>query len=166
MRTIDAVTTTAVLALLAAASPSAAIAQQGRPTATLAIGGKSYTAVAGTGTCQSAPVASIYGVRASMWSVQLNGGGGSLRSLSLTVWRPAGGGGEQMSLYVKTGATEHRIDTVKKGGRGGIVGGGTVTVRPQGAGGRFEIDGRDASGTTVRGTVTCPRYAPIEAVGG
>ncbi|HET7456826.1 MAG TPA: hypothetical protein VFJ74_04160 [Gemmatimonadaceae bacterium] len=166
MRIIHALAVMPLLALAAVAAPRAAAAQQARPTATLTIGGKSYAA-AGNGICQSAPVASIYGVRASMWSVQLDGGaGGGLRSLSLTVWRPVAGGGEQMSLYAKTGATEHRIDTVKKGGRGGIVGAGTVTVRPQGPGGRFEIDGRDGSGATVRGTVTCPRFSSMEAVGG
>src|SRR5215213_4734942 len=100
----------ALALLTAAAAAPRALAAQAQPSVTLAIGGKSYTA-AGNGSCQSAPMAAIYGVRASMWSVHLSPGakGGNLRSLSLTVWRPLGasGGGDQMSLYVGTGAAEH-----------------------------------------------------------
>lgn len=129
----------------------------------LAVGGAERTGSA-PGQCRHEANASIYGVRAALWSVQYSAGAGAaLRQLSLTVWRPAAGGDAQMTLLATDKAGAHRIDTVK-GSK--ALGSGTVSVQPQGAGARFDIDGRAADGATIRGTVSCPRLGGIEAVGG
>jgi hypothetical protein len=130
-------------------------------TVALTVGGKAYNAK-GKGECTFAPVASIYGVRAQQWGVRLSGGG-ELSSVGLTVWRPSAGGGDQLNLYVSVGSKSHRIDTVKGSQK---VGSGTVTVQPKGMGGRFTIDGKDAAGAAIRGTIECGRFAAPNPVAG
>ena len=158
------------LGALAAARPDGRAATGRAPqaptpvTVALTVGGKAYNAK-GSGACTFAPVASIYGVRAQQYGVRLSGGAGGIRSLGLTVWRPASGGADQMNLYVSVGSTSHRIDTVKGGGNKG-VGGGTVSVQRKGLGGHFTIDGKDGSGAAIRGTIECGRFAAPHAVGG
>lgn len=176
MRTIRAIALCATAAVAATATYGRAGATTaGKPrtaggedalSVSLAVGGRTYTA-AGNGQCRHAPMAAIYGVRAQMWIVEYAASGDAgLQRVNLTVWRPAAGGAEQMSLNVRAGSIERRIDTVKRGAGSAPVGSGAVAVRTQGRGGRFEIDGRDATGTTIRGTLSCARFAPVKAEGG
>ena len=65
------------------------------------------------------------------------------------------------SLVLDTGAGSDRIATVK-GGQ--LVGVGTVSLRTEQSGGRFDIKGKDASGATIEGSITCPSFGNI--VGG
>ena len=156
-----------IFALLLAAFTGARPAQAPTPvTIALTIGGKSYQAK-GQGECTYAPVGSIYGVRASRWSVQYSGGAGAgLRSMSLTLWHPlAGATADQMSFAASVGASSYRIDTVQGQGRQ-TVGAGTVRVQQKGMGGRLEVDGKDTKGTAIRGSVECARWASPEAVAG
>ena len=154
------------LSALAAARPPADAAPEAQAptpvTVALTIGGKAYTAK-GSGECTFAPVASIYGVRAQQWSVEYSAGGAGLRNVGLTVWRPAAGGADQMNFYASVGSKSYRIDTVK-GSK--PAGSGTVTLQQKGAGGRFEITGKDAGGAAVRGTVECARFSAPNPVAG
>lgn len=132
-------------------------------TIALTVGGKSYRAT-GLGECKHAPQASIYNVAAAMWSVQYSSNNSTPRNLSLTMWRPMRGDAPpQLTLAVNTGAASQSISTVK-GGR--IAGGGSVTMQPKGTGGRFEISGKSANGTALRGTIDCARFTRAKAEGG
>ena len=129
----------------------------------LTIGGKSYK-VSGEGQCHYAPMASFYDMRAKMWSVQYTPEEETgLSSLTLTTWRPLAGGADQMSLSVRVGTADHRIDTVKKSQN---VGSGTLKLTPKGEGGTFEIDGKDEKGATIKGTVECTTFSSPPAVAG
>lgn len=142
--------------------PAATAAPTTTVTVALAAGGRRLDAT-GQGRCQHAPRAAIYDVPAAMWMVQLTPADGG--SLALTVWRPVGGGGAtQFSFALARGGATHRIATVKGGT---LEGAGTATLRPAGDGGEFTIDGTTASGATVRGTIRCARFSPLnEGVGG
>jgi hypothetical protein len=132
-------------------------------TISLTIGGKEYKAT-GDGTCNYAPMASYYDMRAKMWSVEYTGEAKSgLTNLTLTVWRPLAGGADQMSLSVRIGSADHRIDTVKKSQN---VGSGTLKLKPTDRGGIFEIDGKDDTGATMKGTVECAGFSSPPAVAG
>ena len=145
----------------AAARAAAARADQVQITIALTVGGKGYRAT-GLGECKHAPEAYIYSVAAAMWSVQYNSNSSTPRNLSLTMWRPTKGNASQLTLAVNTGSSHH-ISTVK-GGK--IAGGATVTMQPKGTGGRFEINGKSANGTAIRGTIDCARFTPLMAEGG
>lgn len=125
------------------------------------MGGRRYVA-AGTGECSHAPAASIYGMPAAMWLVQY-GGGGDVQSLSLTLWRPASGAADQLSLSVTADDRTTRISTVE-GGR--MEGTARVVMETDGDARQVRVDGRDANGDRVIVAVRCPRFAPLEAVGG
>lgn len=126
------------------------------------LGSESYRS-AGSGECTHTDQAYIRGVPAAMWSVRYSGTG-PMDHMSVTVWRPAGGGVDQLSLAVRAGRSSHRIDTVAGAER---MGSGAVTVRPAAGGGaRIDVDGRDAEGTTVRLTITCARLTQAIAEGG
>lgn len=125
------------------------------------LGSHRYVA-SGAGECSHAPAASIYGMPAEMWLVQY-GGGGDVQSLSLTLWRPASGEGDQLSLSVTADDHTARIATVA-GGR--MEGSARVAMETDGAGSRLRVEGRDADGDRVSVTVRCPRFDPLEAVGG
>jgi hypothetical protein len=117
----------------------------------------------GMGRCTHAPQASIYGVPAALWRIQ-DSDAGEIRHATLTVWRPASGNaGDQFSLAISSRAREYRISTVKGGE---IVGSGSITMHPSGAGARFEIVGTDADGRSVRATFQCERFAEHVAEGG
>ena len=126
------------------------------------LGSETYRS-SGAGECTHAEAASIRGVPAAMWSVRYSGTG-PMDHMRVTVWRPAGGGVDQLSLTVRAGRSSHRIDTVAGTERRGS---GAVTVRPaSGGGARIDVDGRDAEGSTVRLTITCARLTPAVAEGG
>lgn len=125
------------------------------------LGSNRYEA-SGAAECRHAPTASIYGMPAEMWLVQYSGEG-DVQSLSLTLWRPASGKPDQLSLSVTADERTSRISTVE-GGR--MEGSARVALEIDGDGGRLDIEGRDANGDRVSLAVRCPRFAPLEAVGG
>jgi len=130
-------------------------------TLALAVGGTRLEE-AKRGRCVHAPVASIYGTMAKMWSVDYAPVSG--RSLSLTVWRPmTGDSTAQLSFSVSTKGKSQRIATVKGGS---IVGKGSVQVTKRGEGGRFDINGTTDDGAAVRGSVACEKFAAPAPVGG
>lgn len=119
--------------------------------------------VKGGGQCKHEPNGSIYGSPASLWSVESTNRNNPLQRLNLTVWKLTREGTTQMSLDLQTDTGSHRIATVKGSE---IVGSGTVLIRPEASGGRFEIHGKDAKGNTVEVNVTCPAFGSITAEGG
>jgi hypothetical protein len=168
MRTTHAIALSAFVVATAAShrEVSAGIATATEPvTISLAVGGKTYK-VSGKGECEHAAMASYYDMRAMMWSVEYTAEGkGGLNNLHLTAWRPLAGGADQMSLSVRIGSVDHRIDTVKKSKN---VGRGTINVNMRGkkAGGTFEIDGKDGRGVSIKGTVGCASFSEPHAVAG
>jgi hypothetical protein len=127
------------------------------------VGGKKYKG-SGNGECKHAPDASIRGVSASLWMVRYAAAkDGSLKQLSLTLWRPKDGGPDQLSLSLETGSGSHRIET---GTEGKSAGSGSVTVLPSGPGGRLEIAGKEAGGKAMQVTIDCSAFAGVEAEGG
>lgn len=129
----------------------------------LTVGGKEYK-VSGQGQCHYAPMASYYDMQAKQWSVQFTTEEKTgLTNLALTAWRPLAGGADQMSLSLHVGKADHRIDTVRKSQN---VGSGTLTLKPKGQGGTFEINGKDEKGATIKGTVECGSFSSPEAVAG
>lgn len=119
--------------------------------------------VKGDGQCKHEPNGFIYGSQASLWTVESTDRKSPLQRLSLTVWQLKREGATQMSMNLQTDTGSHRIATVKGGE---IVGSGTVRFRPEKSGGRFEIHGKDAEGTTIELTITCPSFSTIVAEGG
>ncbi|HEX2165694.1 MAG TPA: hypothetical protein VHG09_00530 [Longimicrobiales bacterium] len=120
-----------------------------------------YTAEEGA-ECSYAPSASIYGVSAQMWLVQHHGRDDG-QSLSLTLWRPASGAADQLSLHVSSDGRSSRISTVQGGE---IAGSARITLKQHGTGGTITVEGRDAAGDRVDVTVRCASFDPLEAVGG
>jgi hypothetical protein len=117
----------------------------------------------GVGECQHTEDASIYQVPASMWSARFTDEAGSLTYLNLTLWRPKGTAGVQVSLALTGGGETSRISTV----RGAEVhGSGSGRVEPKGEGGSLVVDGRDAGGHGVKLTVDCSRFTEPVAEGG
>jgi len=142
------------------ASPAAAPAQAQVPVkVTFTVGGRTET-LRGTGECGHEPRASIYDVEAALWMAEYTEGD---RHVVLSYWRPLDGGGDQFSLSVQSGPTDHRISTVKGAE---LEGSGRSTFQPTSTGGRFEISGKDQTGAALSGTIECARFGPISAVGG
>ena len=119
--------------------------------------------VKGDGQCKHEPNGFIYGSPALLWTVESSDRINALQRLTLAVWKLKREGATQMSLNLQTDTGSHRIATVKGGE---MLGSGTVTFRPEGSGGRFEIHGKDAEGDTIEVNVTCPGFGPIIAEGG
>ena len=120
----------------------------------------------GTGECQHAPLAAIYGVRSAMWRVEFRGDGNSaVRYANLTMWHPmTGNAPDQMNFSMSTPKNEYRIETVK--GAPEQKGSGTIAFEKAGAGGRFVIKGKTDKGQAIAATFTCERITSLEAVGG
>jgi hypothetical protein len=126
------------------------------------IGGKNLQA-SGSGACRHAPDASIRGVSASLWMVQYGGSAeSSVKQLNLTLWRPKDGSPDQLSLALESKSGEHRIET----GSGESKGEGSVTILPNGPGGRLELKGKAADGKPIQITIDCPAFAGVQAEGG
>jgi hypothetical protein len=125
-------------------------------------GGKKLQA-SGSGSCRHAPDASIRGVSASLWMVQYGSGDGPVKQLNLTLWRPKDGSPDQLSLALEAKSGEHRIETGREGESRGE---GSVTILPNGPGGRLELTGKDAKGKPIQITIDCPAFAGVEAEGG
>ena len=129
---------------------------------TAELGGKAYR-LRGDGQCTYAEQASIRGVPSSMWQVQYRGRDEGITQTSVTVWRPDGGGVDQVAVSMQVEARHHQINTVVGSERAGS---GAVLLRPQGDGIRLELDGRDETGTALRLTIACARLIPAVTDGG
>ena len=127
------------------------------------VSGKAYNA-SGPGSCRHSPDASIYDVPSALWMVEhASPGKAAIKRLNLTLWRPKDGSPDQVSLALETGSSSHRISV---GGKSEPVGSATIKLLPLGAGGRFELKGKDDTGTTVEVVITCPAFTGIEAEDG
>jgi len=131
-------------------------------TVTARIGGKSLQG-SGAGSCRHEADASIHDVSAALWMVQYAGQSGGIKQLNLTLWRPKDESPDQLSLSLETASGSHRIET---GGKEGNNGEGSVTILPNGPGGRLEISGKEAGGKSVQIAIDCPAFEGIEAEGG
>ena len=120
---------------------------------TLQIGSQKYAA-SGQGECKSAPRASIYNIPAALYSVSHRAG---KDSLNLTLWRPADGKPDMLSLSITSGGKSYLVDTVreKKGSGGARLDGRTIMV-----------DAVAASGEKISGTIQCRAFGGIQAEGG
>jgi|SRR3954469_15430796 hypothetical protein len=127
------------------------------------LGSKTYSSNL-PGSCKHEPAASIYDVPAALWTVEASGAEGSaIKQLNLTWWRPKNGAADQISLSLDAGSKPTRIDVNP---RGKPVGSGRVRLTPGESGGKFELTGKDAKGTAVNLTISCPSFDAVEAAGG
>ena len=118
----------------------------------------------GPGTCRHAPEASLRGASASMWMVAFAGSDDAgVDQLNLTLWRFKDGSPDQLSLALEAGSGSHRINTSNPDEKKGEA---TVTILPNGPGGRLELTGKKADGKQVQLTIECPVFSGIEAEGG
>ena len=123
----------------------------------LQIGAQKYAAN-GEGECKSAPRASIYSIPAALYSVSHRSG---KDSLNLTLWRPADGKPDMLSLSVAAGGKNYVVDTVKdKKGSGG------AKLQPSARGGTIVLDAVAASGEKISGKIQCRTFGGIQAEGG
>ena len=127
------------------------------------VGGKAYN-TSGPGSCRHSPDASIYDVPSALWMVEhASLGKAAIKRLNLTLWRPKDGSPDQVSLALETSSASHRISV---GGKAAPVGSASIKLSPLGSGGRFELKGKDDTGTTVEVGITCPAFTGVEAEGG
>ena len=119
----------------------------------LQIGSQKYAA-SGQGECKSAPRASIYNIPAALYSVSHRAG---KDSLNLTLWRPADGKPDMLSLSITSGGKSYLVDTVreKKGSGGARLDGRTIVV-----------DATAAGGEKISGKIQCRAFGGIQAEGG
>lgn len=121
----------------------------------LQIGSQKYT---GMGECKSAARASIYDIPAALYSVSQRAG---KDSLNLTLWRPADGKPDMLSLSLSTGGRSYVVDTVKnKKGSGG------AKLERSGNGGSIVLDAVAASGEKITGKIQCRAFGGVQAQGG
>jgi hypothetical protein len=127
------------------------------------VGARDYTSRL-PGTCRHQPSASIYDVPAALYMVQADGTEGSeIKRLSLTLWRPKDGSADQLSLALDVGSTPVEIEINPRERARGAA---TVQVHRSGPGGKLEVRGKDAAGTKVSVTISCPVFAGVVAEGG
>jgi hypothetical protein len=144
-------------------APGQAVAEGSEVSVLARVGSKSYSSKV-SGTCKYEPDASIYDVPAALYMVEAQGGGGSeIKQLNLTLWRPKNGSADQVSLSLQAGSTSSRIDVNP---RTKAEGAATIELKPVGSGGTFELKGKDAKGTAVNLTISCPTFTGVEAAGG
>ena len=110
----------------------------------------------GAGRCTHAPAASIYDVRAQMWTAAYEANG---KPVQLTFWRPTDKSADMFGLQ----AGHVNISTVRGGTPSGS---GTVTFEPAGKGGIFKIQAKAADGTTIAGSIKCEGFLVHVAEGG
>jgi len=94
------------------------------------------------------------------WMAHYSGPEESSLRLDLTYGRNKGSA-DRLSLKLVTGDSSHEINSLIPG-----RGTGTVTLRPAGAGGRFEVKGKNAKGAPMEVAITCATFQQIEAEGG
>ena len=110
----------------------------------------------GAGRCTHAAAASIYDVRAQMWTAAYEANG---KPVQLTFWRPMDKSPDMFGLQ----ASRVNISTVRGGKPSGS---GTVTFEPAGKGGVFKVQATAADGAAVAGTIKCDGFLPHVAEGG
>ena len=110
----------------------------------------------GAGRCTHAPAASIYDVRAQMWTAAYEVGG---KPVQLTFWRPTDKSADMFGLQTP----QVNVSTVRGGKPSGS---GTVTFEPSAKGGVFKIQAKAADGTTVAGSIKCEGFLAHVAEGG
>jgi hypothetical protein len=115
----------------------------------------------GKGECNYEPAAYIYGTKSQLWKVE---GRSAQGSASLTLWRPASGSGDMISLYVTAGGKSYAVNTVRTSGS--AQGSGKVTFTPVGGGGTFTIDATAANGGRITGTLKCSAFTSVVVEGG
>lgn len=82
----------------------------------------------------------------------------------LNVPRPTRAGTlDRFMFYFQDGARTGTIQNVPGSAR---MGSGTVRVTTQGAGARFDVEGRTQNGEAIRATIECRSFPPSEAAGG
>jgi hypothetical protein len=119
--------------------------------------------VRGAGECNHTEDASIYEVPATLWRAGYQGAEGTeIQDLNLTLWQPKTGG-DQFTVALQLGGETHQIATVKGGT---LVGSCTATMRSEGAGGTFVVQGKDENGGALQLTVKCDRFTEPVAEGG
>jgi hypothetical protein len=123
---------------------------------TASVAGKNFRGD-GRGECRHSPDATMRGVSSALWTVKFSEGRGSLKQLTLTLWRPKDGSPDDVSLEFATASGIHHINT---GGPGENSGEASVAVLPSGPGGRVEIKGKDAEGKPVQIAIDCPAFSP------
>ena len=130
-------------------------------TMALKAGEKIYN-FSGQGQCVYAPVASIYGMRAERWTAARTG---AAPNASLVVWHPATGQ-DMLAVAFTIGDTRYAMNTVKVGDKGTTEGAGAVTIKREGTGATFTLEGTASNGTPISGTVKCAAFTPASAEGG
>ena len=149
---------------------SAAVPAQRRPSGTqeqkvgvaidLKIGGAPYT-FKGEAICDYLAMGSIYDIAAQRWSVRHDDNG---RNVNLSLWRPANGTTDMLSLNVYLAGKRYDVSTIKS--PQGPAGTGSAKLVRQGAGGTFTIDATTASAAKITGTITCDSFPASTAVAG
>lgn len=129
---------------------------------TMQVAGQPYH-FEGKAECLRAPVASIYGVMAEMWSVRQSDGKGSVM---LTLWRPRNMSGDMVALSVTSRGRSYLVNTIKAAAGSAVQGSGKVTFTPSGAGGTFTIFATTANGAAITGTIKCSAFSAAIAEGG
>ncbi|HEU4566378.1 MAG TPA: hypothetical protein VFS05_17065 [Gemmatimonadaceae bacterium] len=166
---------TAVAAALFVARPGGADAQQRRPRpwAGLAVPTKVAVVVAGRRYESRVEAQCEFDERAApgsprwQWNVLYPPFGvqstpAVVRAFALDIWRGRGGDAtNRLSFSATVNGASYLIQTY-----GSRIGQGTVRVTRPGAGARFEVEGRDAKGVSVRATIECERVRKPEATGG
>ncbi len=149
--------------LLAAFGSTPAAAQAPAPMKlTVNVAGRSQT-LRGNGQCRHEPRASLYGKNAALWSVDYPANQAA-PGVSLSYWRfAAGGAGDQFTLTVSSGRTQHTISNAAGQRRAGS---GRVSYRAMPLGGRFEIAGTAQDGAALHVIIECARFGAIYAEGG
>jgi hypothetical protein len=123
----------------------------------LQVGSQKYSA-SGAGECKHAPRASIYNIPAALYSVSHRGGKDSLH---LTVWQPADGKANMISLSLAAGGKTYVVDTVKD-----KKGSGKAAVESSGRAGTITLDAVAASGEKISGKIQCRAFGGVHAEGG
>ena len=131
---------------------------------TMRVGDREY-AWEGNARCLHTARGALFDRAGKSWTVQgTPPARAGLRSFALTLWHldnPAAR--QQFSFYVAVDAGNHRISTMD--GQPGH-GRGEAMLTSRGGGGRIELTGRTETGTAIRATIECTRFAAPYAVGG
>ena len=84
--------------------------------------------------------------------------------LELNVPRSTGSGAlDRFMFHFGDGARQGTIQNIPSSER---MGSGTVRITPNGAGARFEVEGRSQKGETIRATIECSSFPRTEGAGG
>jgi hypothetical protein len=126
----------------------------------LKVNGTPYT-FKGDASCDHLAKGSIYDIAAERWSARQDDNG---RNINLSLWRPAGGAGDMVTLNVYMDGKRYDVSTVKS--PQGPSGSGSVKLTPEGTGGTFTIDVTTASAAKITGTIKCDAFPASEAVAG